>query len=126
MRGPQAFGNSWPQYAREWEDLLAQAGADAEQLQQDARQQNRVRIRPSSVEIMRMEIAIAWPARYLAAFPQLLRIVGAVAIGRSRDRDIAHIARRRLKRPPRVVRQLNREGLDLIAAGLRRDCERVF
>jgi hypothetical protein len=31
VRGPQAFGNAWPEYAHDWADLLAQQEADAEQ-----------------------------------------------------------------------------------------------
>ena len=62
----------------DWADLLAQQEADAEQKQLDQREANRTRLRPSSVEIMRMEQAIVWPARYLREFPQLLRTVQAV------------------------------------------------
>jgi hypothetical protein len=72
-----------------------------------------------------METAIVWPGRYLGHVSQLLRIVQAVALDRSRDRDIAHAARK-LGLPGRLTRRWNCEGLDLIAAGLRRDAVVVF
>ena len=75
--------------------------------------------------IARMETAIVWPARYLGHVPQMLRTVQAVALARSRDRDIAHAARG-LGLPGRLARRWNCDGLDLIAAGLRRDEVTVF
>ena len=72
-----------------------------------------------------METAIIWPARCLGHVPQLLGTVQAVGIARSRDRDIAHAARK-LGLPGRLARRWNRGGLDLIAAGLRRDAVAVF
>jgi hypothetical protein len=72
-----------------------------------------------------METAIVWPGRYLDHVPQLLCTVPAVALARSRDRDIAHAARRH-GIPGRLARRWNCEGLDLIAAGLRRDAVAVF
>ena len=65
-------------------DLLAQQEADAEQKQRDQREANRTRLRPSSIEIARMEQAICWPARYLREFPQLVRTVQQVAVARAR------------------------------------------
>jgi hypothetical protein len=73
-----------------------------------------------------MEAAIAWPGQYLREFPQLLRICGGVALWRSRHRDIEFIARHKLHLPFHLVRKWNREGLDWIAAGLRRDRVPVF
>jgi hypothetical protein len=66
-----------------------------------------------------MESAVVWPAPYLGHVPQLLRTVQAVALACSRDRDIAHAARR-------LARQWNREGHALIAAGLRCNAVAVF
>jgi hypothetical protein len=66
--------------------------------------------RPSSIEIARMETATVWPGRYLGHVPQLLRTVQAVALARSRDRDVAHAAGK-LALPGRLVRRWNCEGL---------------
>jgi hypothetical protein len=65
------FGSHWPAYAHDWADLLAQQEADEEQKMRAQREQNRTRLRPSSVEIMRMEQSIRWPLQYLREFPQL-------------------------------------------------------
>jgi hypothetical protein len=125
VRGPQAFGNGWPKYTHDWADLLDQQEADAEQKQRDQREANRIRVRPSSVEIAHMEQSICWPARYLRSWPQLVRAVQAVAVARSRDRDMDHAARR-LRLPGRVVRKWNGEGLAMIAHGLVADRVRIF
>jgi hypothetical protein len=116
---PAGFSNSWPEYGHDWEDHLAQAGADQEQQQQNAAAKNWTKVIPSAEEIMRMEIAISWPARYLGEIPQLLRVVGAVASARARHQPIA-VAARKLRLPGRLTRRWNNQGLDLIAAGLRR------
>jgi hypothetical protein len=123
--GPRVFGNSMPRYAYDWSDLLAQEEADQEQKDLAHRDQNRTRLRPSSIEIMRMEQSISWPARYLAQFPQLVRTVQAVAVAKMRDRDVEDAARK-LRLPGRVVRRWHGEGCDLIAKGLVRDKIRVF
>jgi hypothetical protein len=119
------FGSAWPAYRYEWRDEVAQAGSDEEQQQQEAAAKNWTKIVPTSEEIGRMEIAIAWPARYLDEIPQLLRVVGAVAHARARYLDIGQAARR-LHIPQRLVRRWYSEGTDMIAAGLIRDNIAVF
>jgi hypothetical protein len=121
---PREFGNSWPRFAVEYRDL-AQYADDPVWKAEQAAERNRVVIRPSALEIGRMEAAIVWPARYLLELPQCLRVVQAVAVVRSHHGDISR-AVRRLKLPGRMVRRWNRQGLDAIAAGLRRDEVPVF
>jgi len=124
-RGPRPFGSHWPAYAHDWADLLAQQEADQEQKQLDQREANRTRLRPSSVEIMRMEQAIVWPAHYLLEIPQLLRTVGACAFVKSRGQDL-EAASRRLRYGLRTVRLWNNSGLDQIAKGLIQDRIRTW
>jgi hypothetical protein len=109
----------------DWADLLAQQEADAEQKQLDQREANRTRLRPSSIEIAHMEQSIRWPLIYLREIPQLVRTVQAVAVARSRDRNMEDAARR-LQLPGRLVRRWNGEGLSMIAIGLRHDRTRIF
>jgi hypothetical protein len=123
--GPRVFGNTWPTWTYTWEDQLAQQEMEKDEREQIARVQNRTKLRPSSVEIAHMEAAIGWPGRYLVELPQLIRIVQVVTLGRSRFRDMDWSARR-LNLPGRLVRRWHREGVDLIAAGLRRDAVRIF
>jgi hypothetical protein len=80
---------------------------------------------PSSIEIAPMETAIGWPGRYLLDCPQLIRVVQVAVFGRSHYHDLDWAARR-LQLPGRLVRRWHREGLDLIAAGLRREGVRIF
>jgi hypothetical protein len=53
--GPRAFGNAMPPYMHDWADLLAQEEADEADKNLAQREQNRTRLRPSSVEIALME-----------------------------------------------------------------------
>jgi hypothetical protein len=119
--GPRFSSGFWPEWTREWTDELAQLEADTAQLEAEARAANRVRILPSASEISRMERAIGWPGRYLAKTRPILAVtVQLVALSRSRERDFGWIARK-LKLGVHTVRARNRNGLDVIAAGLRRD-----
>jgi hypothetical protein len=122
---PRGFANAWPEYAVEWIDEIAQAGADKTQQAQDAAAKNWTKIIPSAEEITRMEQAIAWPARYVGDLPQLLRAVGAVAIAKARHQNVAAAARK-LRVPRRLARRWHNEGCELIAAGLARDEVLVF
>jgi hypothetical protein len=67
-----------------------------------------------------MEAAITWPLHYIAWAPQLVRTVLVIAAVRARGGNQDKAARR-MQLPGRVVRRWNRQGLDEIASGLRRD-----
>jgi hypothetical protein len=124
-RGPGGFETCWPKYTVEWQDQLAQAAMEASERDRAHKQQNRVVVRPSSFEIQHMEAAISWPARYLDDIPQLLRVVGCVAVMKSRDCNMEDAARR-LRLPGRLARRWNNEALGLIANGLICAKERIF
>jgi hypothetical protein len=124
--GPQLPHNFWPRYYRhEWEDLLAQQEAAQEDKQLRAEAFNRARIMPSRRDVGHMEIALVWPARYLRTRPIVMRVVQCVACWRARGVETEHIARR-LRQGAARVRAMNRNRLDLIAHGLRRDGVGVF
>jgi hypothetical protein len=123
--GITSRSNAWPQYRYEWVDLLSQLTADEQAQEAEHAARNWTRLVPSPIEIARMDQAIAWPARYLAEFPQLLRTVQMVAHQRARFRSL-HKAAHRLRMPLRMVRAWNRDGLDRIAVGLIVDRVRVF
>jgi len=122
--GPRQYGNGWPSYQHSWEDVLAQYADEAERAVVE-RAQNRVKLLPTAEEIARTEMAVAWPARYLKYFPQLLMVVQAVAAARARYRQIERVSIK-LGLPERIIRLWNREGLDIIARGLIDDQVRVF
>jgi hypothetical protein len=123
--GPRFGSGYWPQYRHEWEDLLAQEEAAKDDKQLRAEAFNRVRIPPTAIEVGNMETAIVWPARYLTSRPLIMRVVHRVAAGRARGQELEAIAYR-MKRRAAAVRTMNRAGLDLIAAGLRRQGTAVF
>ncbi len=124
--GPALMHNSWPTYSIEWADLMAwESIQDEESKRQRAAGMNRVRLQPSHSDVSRMETALIWPGHYLATRPFVLRVVQKVALMRSRGLDIAQAARR-LKKRAYSVRRMNRDGLDEIALGLRRDRVPVF
>jgi hypothetical protein len=123
--GPQMFGNAWPDYRYEFLDQFWQLQADEKQQQQEMWARNRSRLQPSHQDIARMEIAVVWPARYLQHVTRLLRTVGLCAVARARNQELDRVARR-LRLDESYVRARNREGLDIIAAGLRRHEVPVF
>jgi len=122
--GPQAFANMWPTYEHDWADRIHYEDDPTWKVERSA-DRNRLKPRPTPIEIAHMEQAIGWPARYLFHFPQLLRTVQAAAVARVRHRDLS-VVERRLQLPGRVVRRWNRESLDLIAVGLRRERVAIF
>jgi hypothetical protein len=131
---PREFGNMWPAVYHEWTDRLAQEEMDFDDKEREIAARNRVKTRPRAVEISRMECAIAWPGHYLSSLDReaqrsrdqaWARAVGLVAWHRSGERELEWIAKR-LRMAPATVRRRNRTGLDIIAAGLRRDRVAVF
>jgi len=128
--GPADIKSPWPLYQydeREYfSTILALLGEGLTPADHEiTTDRNRVRIPASAEDIGRMEAAIGWPCRYLLAAPILVKIVSQVACYRARGLDIGKIALR-LKRGPTALRVDNRQGLDIIAAGLRRDGVEVF
>jgi hypothetical protein len=124
--GPQKYGNGWPGMVIEFHELSQYADDEAWKTERRAEWNSRAsKSRPSSTEITRMETAITWPARYLGELPQLLRAVRVATLCRMSDQDLDRAAHR-VQLPPRLLRRWSREGLDIIAAGLRRDHVRVF
>lgn len=123
-RGPRFVSGLWPGFPVEFADRSGyedQAWWKAER----AEEQRQRKELPSAVEIAQMEAAISWPPRYVE-YPQLLRVVGVIALWKSRDADIDFIAKRKLRLPPHVARRWNNEALSLIATGLRADKVRTF
>jgi hypothetical protein len=126
--GPGGCRTAWPLYqyeVREYFAALANGGLGTDVADELQRDRNRARVPASAEEIMRMECAIAWPARYLAGRAMLSFMVQEVARRRAQEWPLGDIARK-LRRGPRYLRRCNRVGLDHIAAGLRADGVAVF
>jgi hypothetical protein len=96
----------------------AECGSKFRRLATPLRAVNRIRLLPSSREVQRMEVAICWPAEYLAALYPLLCAVNAVALAHSLDRDAGWIAAKRGGYAD-TWREQHDQGCDTIARGLR-------
>jgi hypothetical protein len=107
---------AWPGYRQEVSEYFAALVGDA--APEVATDRNRARIAPSAADIMRMEAAIAWPARYLADRVALAIIVQEVPHRPAMEWALEDIARK-LRRSPSHLRRCNRIALDGIAHGLR-------
>lgn len=125
-RHKQSASGFWPETWAEWGDELAQVTSDTAQREIDAKIKNKVRSRPSSQDVGRMEIVLMWPAKYLASQSvYTARVVQSVALMRAKEYDSEKIARK-LRLGSRHLRLINRQGLDTIATGLRKHSEPVF
>lgn len=60
LRGPREPGGHWPVTVTEWADRLAQAELGESERRERERVSNRVVIRPTAVEITKMETAFEW------------------------------------------------------------------
>jgi hypothetical protein len=126
--GPRFKSGHWAQYPMEWIDIVAKEHEwlnDPGQAREAAQQWARTRHRVTPAEVGHMEMALSWPAHYLRTRPLVMRVVQTVARFRSIGYESDKIAHK-LHKPPATVRRINRAGLDVIAAGLRRDGVAVF
>ena len=94
-RAVLGFKNSYwrVEYAYEWQDLLAQAEGEAEALQETQREQNRVKIQPSLLEVRRCEVVIGLPL-YIVSRDHLLLAVNRVGWAYALERDSGWVATR--------------------------------
>jgi hypothetical protein len=113
----------WPAYAYEFEDLLAQH--EQGELERTQQQQNRTRLLPSFRDISRMEVAIVWPAQFLARSPPIVCAVNAVALAHALDRDAGWVAAKRGGCAD-TWRERHDFGCDIIAYELRNSRSPVF
>ncbi len=128
--GPRFHSGYWPASPMAWIDIVEierewRMNPGSESLREAVSDFASRKPKPTTIEVSRMEKAISRPAHYLAARPILCRIVLQVASLKARDLDLYDVARR-LRKPAARLRRLNREALDLIAVGLRRDRVPVF
>lgn len=112
LQGP---ARSWPEYAYEWTDLLAQANSG-----ELAKLRPMVRIRARAAEVTRMERALAWQARYLDGHTQPARVLAAFLRCKVRRQPFAEAIRAHGWSRSGAYAARDR-GLTLIAQGLNRD-----
>jgi hypothetical protein len=117
------YRGNWPPYVYEFEDLLAQH--EQGELERTQAIQNRVRLLPSFRDISQMEIAICWPAQFLARSANLVTAVNAVAFAHALGRDAGWVAAKRGGYAD-TWRQRHDAGCAMIAKGLRTAMVPVF
>lgn len=85
---PREFGTAWPSYTHDQADRNAQQEGGVLELRHS--EQNRVRRIPSSIEIARMDEALAWPMQHLGHDDRIARCVvwGAMTKARRRDDEV--------------------------------------
>jgi hypothetical protein len=123
MAGMADYRSSWPPYAYSFDDLIGQQ--EQGELEKTQRMQNRVRVLPSLSDISRMEVAICWPAQYLADRPHLMIAVNAVALAHAMERDAGWVTNQRGGYAD-TWRRNHDQGCDLIAWQLRNRLVPVF
>jgi hypothetical protein len=121
-RGPGGHKTLWPAYRAEWNEYFAAMVGETQELIASLQaSRNRVRLQASAEDIQRMEVALAWPARYLGGHDRLLCIiVNEVAYYRAKGLDLEAIVHKmRPRSSQNTLRHRNQTGLDRIALGLR-------
>ena len=88
---PRGFGNAWPAYAYEWEDLIAQQ--EQGELETTQHEQNRLRLQPSYRQVTMCEAVISWPL-YLADLEPVLLAFNRVGWAYACERDATFVASR--------------------------------
>jgi hypothetical protein len=116
MGGGVGYRPTWPAYAYEFEDLLAQH--EQGELERTQAIQNRTRMVPSSRAIRAMETALVWPAAYLAKTQRLARATNCVALAHALDRDAGWVAAKKGGFAD-TWRRRHDEGCEIIAFRLR-------
>lgn len=74
--------------------------------------------RPTGAELVRMDVVLAWPGRFLAHDAELSACVANWAAWTARDLDVDELADRFFYAKSRTFQAKRREGLRLIARGL--------
>ncbi len=95
-RGPRAPGNHWPQHRLEWADELAQAELpEAERRERAGARLGELALRPSGLDIDRMDRALDWLRLLRADNPELALIATLWAHRVARGRSLRALCRER-------------------------------
>lgn len=127
---PRGYFTAWPQFESEWADMLSRLSDGGDAHEQWVKEQNAPRRGPlTSIEIMHMERALAWPGAYLRHKPDLGRALNVVALATAREVSVEDVVQRGKRAgvlAPSVWHEMALEGADRIARGLRGDRVVVF
>jgi hypothetical protein len=123
--GPRAPGGHWPRTMIEWTDQLAQA--ELEESERVARQktENRTIVRPSAVEIKRMDIAFAWLSELRVEDVSLALVISLWALRTAQGRSIKQLCGEK-RWCPRTFFRKRAKALSILAAVLNGRAVPVF
>jgi hypothetical protein len=88
LRGPREPGGHWPRTLTEWADRLAQAELEESERRECERAYNRTVIRPTAVEIQRMDAALEWLRELHDLDSGMARVTTLWALRSARGRSI--------------------------------------
>jgi hypothetical protein len=91
VRGPREPGGHWPRHSVEWADQLARAELDMEEKRTREIAQNRSVLRPTSVEIAEMEIALDWLRELRQADSGMALVASLWALYSARHRSLRRL-----------------------------------
>lgn len=125
VRGPRAPGQHWPRHKVEWADQLAQAELPDSEKRERMERRNRALLRPTGVEIGRMDDALEW-LRDLRALDSGLALVTSLwAIRAARNRSVRALCREK-GWAPATFYKLRARALDQVSAALNARGAAVF
>ena len=124
-RGPRAPGGHWPGHSVEWADELARAEIEESERRDRADASNRSTLRPTSVEIARMEVAFDWMRDLRSVDSGMALITSAWALRAARGRSVKALCAEK-KWAPHTFYRKRAKALAHLATQLNARCVMVF
>jgi hypothetical protein len=124
-RGPREPGGHWPGHAVEWADQLAIAELDEDERRAREKARNRVLMRPTGLEIARMEEAFDWLRELQAQDSGMALVTSLWALRSARGRSVKALCAEKHWAPHTFYRK-RAKALAHLAAWLNRHGKPVF
>lgn len=116
-RGPREPGGHWPRTLTEWADRLAQAELEESERKSRERAFNRTVIRPSAVELQRMDLAFEWLRELQKVDSGMALVTTLWALRSARGRSIKQLCIEKQWAPHTFFRK-RAKALDMLAQTL--------
>jgi hypothetical protein len=124
-RGPREPGGHWPGHTVEWADQLASAELDEDERRARAKARNRVLMRPTGLEIARMEAAFDWLRELQARDSGMALVTSLWALRTARGRSVKALCAEKHWAPHTFYRK-RAKALDHLAAWLNTHGKPIF
>jgi hypothetical protein len=116
-RGPREPGGHWPRTVTEWADQLAQAELNESERRERQQAANRTKIRPTALEIARMDAAFEWLRELRLEDSGMALVTTLWALRAARGRSIKKLCAEKQWAPHTFYRK-RAKGLANLAAAL--------